>query len=208
VGTGEGRFALFVGRLSAEKGLDTLIAAWDLLVKQGLDVPLKIIGDGPQAARVQAAAATNKSIQWLGGLPLSEALSLMGQASFLIMPSIWYETFGRTIVEAYAKGTPVIASKLGAMAELVDDGRTGLHFQPGDANDLATKVQQLSSDPVQLSLMRQAARQKYEQHYTAGSNYQQLLAIYERALQLHSKSGLRALNAAPDDHADLTVRAT
>ena len=106
--------------------------------------------------KVQAAAAANGAIQWLGGLPLSEAMSLMGRASFLIMPSIWYETFGRTIMEAYAKGTPVIASNLGAMAELVQHGRTGLHFQTGDAEDLAAKVRQLTSDPLQLSRMRQA----------------------------------------------------
>ena len=111
-------------------------------------------------------------------------------------------------MEAYAKGTPVIASQLGAMAELVQHGRTGLHFQAGDAADLAAKVQQLISDPFQLSRMRQAARHEYEQYYTAGSNYQQLMAIYERARQLNSHGSAPAVASLSEDSAELQAHHT
>ena len=98
------------------------------------------------------------------------------------MPSICYENFPRTIVEAFAKGTPVIASRRGAMAELVSDGRSGLLFAPNDASDLASKVRRLLADPSELAAMRKTARAEYEEKYTARVNYQRLIAIYARAL--------------------------
>ncbi len=98
------------------------------------------------------------------------------------MPSVWYETFGRTIIEAYSVGTPPIVSRLGAMAELVDDGRTGLLFNPGDAGDLAAKLLEMMSDSGRRSGMRREARAEYEAKYTPHANYQALRAIYERAI--------------------------
>ena len=90
--------------------------------------------------------------------------------------------FSSVVIEAFAKGTPVIASKLGAMAEIVDDGRTGLHFKPGDPVDLAAKVRSILADPLEAARMRQAARQEFDQNFTADVNHQSLMAIYERAL--------------------------
>jgi glycosyltransferase involved in cell wall biosynthesis len=177
-GNGSGSYGLFVGRLSAEKGIDTLIEAWRNL-NDG--VPLKIVGDGPMAAVVEAAKATLPALQWLGRLPNEAVCRLMGEAAFLVLPSRCYETFGRVIIEAYAKGTPVIASKLGAMAELVDAGRTGLHFRPGDPIDLAEKVRQLLANPLELRRMRRAARQEYTQHFNAEANYKALMTIYREA---------------------------
>jgi glycosyltransferase involved in cell wall biosynthesis len=181
-GAGRGGYAVFIGRLSQEKGIDTLLAAWS---QPDIGLPLKIIGDGPLAEKVKAAAESNPAIQWLGRRPLDEALSIIGDATLLVMPSVWYETFGRTIIEAFAKGTPVIASKLGAMAELVDDGRTGLHFEPGNAADLATKIRQMLADPIKLANLRRAARHEYERKYTAEPNYRMLMAIYVQAAALH-----------------------
>jgi glycosyltransferase involved in cell wall biosynthesis len=181
-GTGNGGYAVFVGRLSPEKGLETLLAAWSLLAADSVGLPLKIVGDGPLAPAARAAAARNPRIEWLGARPLAETLQVIGRASFLVMPSVWYETFGRTIIEAFAAGVPVIASNLGAMAELVADGRTGLHFEPGDATDLAAKVRILLGDPPRLAAMRQAARREFEARYTAEANYQQLLRIYARTV--------------------------
>jgi len=178
-GEGTGEYGLFVGRLSAEKGLDTLLQAWKVLPEK---VPLKIVGDGPIAAMAREAASRDSRIEWLGRKSEKEVFALIGDAKFLVCPSNCYETFGRVIVEAYAKGTPVLASNLGAMAELVDHGRTGLRFAPGNAVDLASAVQQLLADPPALSRMRQAARQEYEQRYTVESNYRILMAIYERVL--------------------------
>lgn len=177
VGTGSGRYAVFVGRLSAEKGIDTLLEAWSEL--EGI-LPLKLIGDGPLSGMVKEAAAKSDSIEWLGPQPPEAVYSLIGEATALVLPSRCYETFGRVIIEAFAKGTPAIVSKFGSMAELVEDGRNGLHFEPGDARDLAGKVRQLISDPAKLVQMRQAARKAFEQRFTADSNYHALMAIYER----------------------------
>ncbi|MBD1847779.1 glycosyltransferase family 4 protein [Cyanobacteria bacterium FACHB-63] len=170
-------FALFVGRLSVEKGVDTLIAAWQQV---GQSMPLKIIGEGPLEDQVIEAAQNISSIQWLGRKPLPDVYELMGRARLLIFPSKWYETFGRVAVEAFAKGTPVIASNLGAIAEIVEHGRTGLHFSPGDSEDLARQVEWALSHPLELAEMGNEARSEFEAKYTAKQNYQRLMQIYER----------------------------
>lgn len=179
VGEGNGGYALYVGRLSVEKGLDTLLQAWTQL-KGAL--PLKIVGDGPLADQVREASQTMSTVEWLGRRPAQEVYDLMGNAAVLIFPSKWYETFGRVAVEAFAKGTPVIASKIGAIAELVDHGRTGLHFQPGHAEDLVNQVEWLMTHPQELSKMRQEVRAEFETKYTAADNYQRLMNIYQLAL--------------------------
>jgi glycosyltransferase involved in cell wall biosynthesis len=181
-GSGRGGYAMFVGRLSQEKGVETLLAAWDRLAGR---VPLKIVGDGPLADRVRAACASNPGIQWLGRREPAEVLELLGDATLLVVPSICYETFGRTAIEAYAKGAPVVASRLGALAELVGDGRTGLLFAPGDPEDLAAKVRQLAQSPRTLADMRCEARRAYADRYTSPRNLDMLLQIYEEAIAGH-----------------------
>lgn len=180
LGRGQGGYAVFIGRLSPEKGIKTLLSGWTEL-ELGGRLPLKIIGDGPLASYVKDAAAGTPGIEWLGQKPPTEVLDLLGEAVCLVVPSIWYETFGRIIIEAYAKGTPVVASRLGAMAELVVDGHTGLLFETGNAADLALKVRSLVEDPVRLSIMRRNARREYEKRYTAERNYRMLMRIYEEA---------------------------
>jgi glycosyltransferase involved in cell wall biosynthesis len=178
-GDGSGDYAIFVGRLSPEKGLNTLLAAWSKLT---VPTPLKIVGDGPLLGEVQQAAQRDARIQPLGRLPLEQVLQVVGGARFLIMPSIWYETFGRTVIEAFSKGTPAIVSRMGAMQELIDEGRTGLCFTPGDPGDLATKAESLLSANGRLTAMRAACRDEFEQKYTAEANYRQLITIYEQCL--------------------------
>jgi glycosyltransferase involved in cell wall biosynthesis len=186
-GPGEGGagYAIYVGRLSAEKGVETLLAAWRQL---GVP-PLKLVGDGPIAPAVRAAVAHNSRIEWLRSAPQQTVYDLVGKAAFLVLPSRCYENFPRVVIEAFAKGTPVIVSKLGAMAEIVEDGRSGLHFKPGDVVDLAEKVQRILADPLKLKRMRQAAREKFEQNFTADANHNILMAIYERALSRHGSRG-------------------
>lgn len=179
LGAGTGEYGLYVGRLSAEKGLETLLKAWTVLRR---NVPLKIVGDGPLAAMVETAVAQDSRIEWLGRKSAEEVNALIGAARFLVCPSNCYENFPRVIVEAFATGTPVVASNMGAMAELVDHGRTGLRFEPGNATDLASTVEQLLADLPALSRMRQATRQEYKEKYTVESNYRFLMAIYERIL--------------------------
>ncbi|MBV6623404.1 MAG: glycosyltransferase family 4 protein [Rivularia sp. (in: Bacteria)] len=176
IGQGKGGYALFVGRLSVEKGLDTLLEAWEKLDNK---IPLKIIGDGPLSSQVLEAAKRIPEVEWLGRKPMSEVHQLMGEATFLVFPSKWYETFGRVAAEAFAKGTPVIAANIGAIAELVDSGRTGLHFSPGDSKDLAAKVQWAIENPTKLLQMRKEARIKFEANFTAQQNYRRMMEIYD-----------------------------
>lgn len=185
-GEGKGGYGLFVGRLSPEKGVRTLISAWDGI---GERMPLRIVGDGPLAPEVAAAAGKGPGVEWLGRRGMSEVYDLMGDAAYLVFPSVWYEGFPKVLVEAFARGTPVIASRLGAMAELIDDGRTGLLFRHGDAEDLAAKVEWAIAHPEALAQMRRAARAEFEQKYTAERNYKLLADIYQRAIE-NSQSGI------------------
>jgi glycosyltransferase involved in cell wall biosynthesis len=101
----------------------------------------------------------------------------------LVFPSEWYETFGRVAAEAFACGVPVIASRLGAIAEIVEDGSTGLHFTPGDPGDLAAKVEWAWTHPDAMEDMGCAARREYEAKYTAERNYPMLMEIYDHVLR-------------------------
>lgn len=177
-GEGKGGYGLFVGRLSVEKGLGVMLDAWRKLNGK---IPLKILGDGPMAGLVTEAAIEMPEIEWLGRRPLEEVYEIVGDAAFLIFPSEWYETFGRVAIEAFARGTPVVASKIGAITELVDHGRTGLHFRPSDPVDLADKIQWLLDHPTELRQMRQEARTEFEKKYTAEDNYRRLMEIYAHA---------------------------
>jgi len=174
-GEGHGGYGIFVGRLSPEKGIATLLAAWQLLKGK---VPLKIVGDGPLASWLVEAAQKIPGVDLLGRMPPTEVYKLIGEAAFLVFPSEWYETFGRVAIEAFAKGTPVIASNIGAIADLVDSGRVGFQFQPGDAEDLAAKVERVLANPAELVQMRREARHEFEAKYTAQKNYQRMIEIY------------------------------
>ncbi|WP_231623751.1 glycosyltransferase family 4 protein [Thermus aquaticus] len=187
-GEGRGGYALFVGRLSPEKGLGTLLMAWERL---GGKVPLRIVGDGPLAPEVQEAQKQIPGVEWLGRKAPEEVYALMGEAAFLVFPSEWYETFGRVAIEAFAKGTPVLAAHIGAVGEVTEDGRTGLHFRPGDPEDLAAKVEWLLAHPNELARMRKEARAEYEAKYTAEQNYAQLMAIYHEVLSKRRYDGKR-----------------
>jgi glycosyltransferase involved in cell wall biosynthesis len=178
MGTGDGNFALFVGRLVEEKGVATLLAAWQQLATP---LPLKIIGDGPLAASVVQAAAIHPNIESLGMRDRSYVQQTMAHATILILPSTWDEAFPVVIAEAFAAGLPIVASRLGAMAELIEDGQTGRLFVPGDATQLARTIESVVARPRELQAMRLRARAQYEQKYTAAANYPQLLAIYKAA---------------------------
>lgn len=174
-GEGLGGYALFVGRLSPEKGISTLLTAWQHLGKK---VPLKIVGEGPLAPQVAEAVSLDRGIEWLGRRSLPEVYELIGNAAFLVFPTIGYETFGRVAIEAFAKGTPVIASQVGAIAELVESNRNGLHFRPGNPEDLAIKVEWALTHPQEMAQMRLEARSEFETKYTAKENYKRIMEIY------------------------------
>ena len=175
LGDGSGNYALFVGRLAPEKGTRVMLEAWK---KLGEKIPLKIVGDGPLAPQVSAAAQNTPGVEWLGKKSLREVYELMKQASCLIVPSEWYETFGRVGIEALATGTPLIVSDIGALSELVEPGSNGLLFAPGNAADLIEKVNLLLADRDRLLRMRHTSRQVFDAKYLASDNYQRLMEIY------------------------------
>ena len=181
IGAGAGGYALFVGRLSPEKGIETLLAAWDRPALR--DTPLKILGDGPLADSVSRAARKSPAVEWFGNVSPGEVSSLMKGAAVLVQPSGAYETFGRVATESFAAGTPVISASTGAVAEVVGHGHTGRHFRPGDAADLAHQVRHLTTHPSELARMRRNARSEFEDKYTAGRNYRLLTGIYEAAIR-------------------------
>jgi len=176
---------LFVGRISAEKGVSTLLEAWKYLK----EIPLSIIGNGPLYDLLRQKAFNDglSDIDWLGWKSRSQVLQVMQEMRLLIFPSEWYEAFSMIIVEAFASGLPVIASRLGTMAEIIDDGHTGLLFTPGDANDLAAKVQWAWSHPKEMIEMGKAARKEYEEKYTAERNYAMLMEIYQKVIEINKR---------------------
>jgi len=119
----------------------------------------------------------------LGALPADAVRREMNGALALVIPSIWYENFPRTIVEAFAAGLPVIASRIGALAEIVSDGETGLLFEAGNAQDMANKLAWALANPEKMAVMGQKARAKYEAEFTAERNYAQLIDIYESVIR-------------------------
>jgi len=181
-GGGPGEYALFIGRLDREKGIPTLLEAWQDVG----EVPLKIRGDGDLLEFVEDTIGKNSlhSIDIVGRLSSEELFNLIKNARFLVWPSEgYYETFGLVAIEAFACGVPVIASRIGTLAENVKDGYTGLHFNPGDAKDLCSKVKWAWDNPEKMMEMGKNARNEYESKYTPEKNYQMLLEIYERTIE-------------------------
>jgi glycosyltransferase involved in cell wall biosynthesis len=178
---GNGDYALFVGRLVDLKGVGTLIKAWS---KLPATIPLVIAGDGPFRPEMEKLIADLKltSVNYRGRLSRQDTLAAMKRARFLMFPSEWYEGFPVTIAESFACGVPVLCSRLGGMQEIVDDGRTGLHFRPGDPSDLAEKVQWAWSHPKETSTMGLAARAEFEAKYSAERNFGMLTDIYESVI--------------------------
>jgi glycosyltransferase involved in cell wall biosynthesis len=179
VGNDSGEYAVFIGRLSPEKGADVLLNAWKHVKDR---VPLLIIGDGPIRERLETEFASDSRVRFCGQMKREEVFAALKRARFLVVPSRCYETFSMTIAEAYACGVPVIASALGAMEELVADGRTGLLFHAGDAEELSKKIEWAWNHPDDLKQMRQECRREFELKYSAERNHEILTVIYERVL--------------------------
>lgn len=172
---GPGGYALFVGRLSVEKGVDTLLEAW-----RQIAMPLRILGDGPLRAALEQAAPSH--VTFLGHRERTEVFAEIAGAAFLVVPSIWYEGFPMTVVEAMAMGKPILASAIGGLQEIVTDNVEGLHFRVGDAPDLGRAVRQLRDSPAQLAMMGAAARSRYLQRLSPQSNGRMLADIYAELL--------------------------
>jgi glycosyltransferase involved in cell wall biosynthesis len=189
--TEKGDYALFIGRLSPEKRVSTVLSAWTQLRSH---IPLHIVGGGPEAAQLQEQASRQglTDVHFEGHVPRDKGLAFLRRARFLVFSSEWYENFPVTIAEAFACGVPVICSRMGAMQEIIEDNRTGLHFTPGHAEDLAAKVEWAWNHPDRMQEMGREARQEYENKYTAEKNYPMLMEIYRQAVAGHD-SELRDL---------------
>ncbi|MDA8745626.1 glycosyltransferase [Rubripirellula amarantea] len=182
-GSGDGNFFLYVGRLSEEKGVNSLLETWQ---KHRIQERLIIAGEGPLETDVRHACDNNANIEFVGRQSSAEVQRLMSAATATIVPSVCYETFGLVAAESFAVGTPVLASNLGALAELIRPGENGFTFQPGNPDSLAAAIDQIkTSNPDEL---RMNARQSYEDKYTEERSLAGLLEIYQRVRGIESSS--------------------
>lgn len=173
-GAGNGGYALYAGRLVEEKGVRTLLRAWERLP----EIPLKIAGDGPLKPFVEQQASALPNVEYLGACEHSTVMELLKQARFLVLPSEWYEALPMIFIESLACGTPVLASGLGSMNELIEDGVSGRLFVPGDVDSLVSRAAEMF---LAANAMRKSARACYERNYTAERNYGLLMNIYRNA---------------------------
>lgn len=180
LGAGDGGYAIYVGRLSPEKGIATMLEAWK---SADNPLPLKIVGSGLLEDLVAEAARTNPRIEYVGRKSFEEVLQLLRRAVFLVFPSEWYETMGRTIMEAFAVGTPAVVSSLGPPRTMVVPGENGFHFAPGDVAGLRERVEWCSRNVDGIQAMRQNARGSFDKHFTGPANADKLLEIYRLAQQ-------------------------
>jgi len=174
---------LFIGRLTEEKGIDILLKAF-----AGTDFRLQVVGDGPLRNTVMDAVRTSPNITYLGALERAAITPLLTSCTALIFPSIWYEGMPMTLLDAFAAGTPVIASDLGAMRSMVNDGQNGWLFAPGDAQALREKAKLwLDTDNAYRQHLGNGARLSYKLLYTAKRNQLLLAAIYGAVIESHRR---------------------
>jgi glycosyltransferase involved in cell wall biosynthesis len=168
--------AIFVGRLSGEKGADTLVDAW-----RDIDYTLKIVGDGPLSESLRSRAAPQ--LRFEGALPHEDALKQIENSSFSVFPSVCYEGCPMTLLEAMALGKPVLATDLGPRCEMVRDGYNGFLYPPNDAYALRKKARELIENRELRERMGCNAREFYLAHYTPEKNYSSLMKIYKTAMK-------------------------
>ncbi len=164
--------AIFIGRLSQEKGLITLIKAW-----KDIDYPLTIVGDGPLKDQLESLATNN--VQFVGYLTADKTKEMLQSSAFIVFPSEWYEGFPMTLLEAMACGVPIVASRYGAMEAILIDCSTGLLFKKGDVADLKNTVSKLINNRILRKTLGERGRQEYLEKYTTSHNYQYLMDIYK-----------------------------
>jgi glycosyltransferase involved in cell wall biosynthesis len=177
-GTGahQGGFALYVGRLSPEKGIGPLVRVWGRLAP---GIPLRIIGSGPLET---LAAESPPSVEWLGWQPRERVLAAMQDATFLVFPTECYEGFPMVLLEAMATGLPVIASRQGSLPEILQDGASGLLVPPGDPEHWAGALRWAINHPEAMAAMGQQARRAFESRYTPEIGYRLLSEVYQQTL--------------------------
>ena len=167
---------LFVGRLVAENGIGTLVEALDLFPGARVEV----VGAGPEETRL----AEHPRTRLLGRVGPAEVQERMRSAAYLVLPSLSYEALPRPLVEAFSNALPVIASRIGRLAQIVEPGRNGLLFEPGSARDLARRLAWAEAFPEKMRQMGQCARADYEARFIADWSYQRLFGERRRAARV------------------------
>ena len=167
---------LFVGRLSSENGIGTLAEAVDLFPGARIDV----IGTGAEEGRI----AGHPNIRVLGGVGPAEVQERMRSAAYLVLPSLSYDVLPRPLVEAFANALPVIASRIGRLADLVEPGRNGLLFEPGSARELARRLAWAEAFPEKMRQMGECAKADYQARFLADWSYQRLFGERRRAARV------------------------
>lgn len=175
----EGDYFLFVGRLTKDKGVEFLLRTW---MDHRLPWPLHVVGDGPLGPAVREAAEKCPAIRYLGPMDRKGVIGQMQGARACVFASLLYETFGMVALEAMACAVPVLATKAGATATIVEDGRTGMLFDPGSTGDLAAKARLAWEQPANMMSMGKRGRESYLLRFTGRKNYQMLMAGYECAI--------------------------
>ena len=171
--------ALYLGRLTEEKGIPTLLRAW-----RDIATPLVLAGDGPMRGFVQENCNRPelRHAQYVGFLSREDTWKQMERAHFVVVPSAWQEPFGRAVIEAYAMGKPVLASRAGALSELISEGETGSLFEINNVADLVQKARGLLANPSRTRLMGVRARKRYEELYSPEANYRRMMEIYSQVM--------------------------
>lgn len=173
-------FALYVGRFSPEKGIDILLEAW----RKNDYLPLKIIGTGIQFEEFKDYTQKHSlNVEFLGQRPNSDVINYIKKSLIVVLPSRCNENFPRTLVECFACGAPVVASKRGALAEIIEDGKSGLLFEPEKPDDLVEKIDFVCKNREIIETMSKNARKEYEEKYTAEKNYEILMNIYRETIE-------------------------
>lgn len=170
-----------VSRLSDEKGVDVLLEAWTRAFPDGGE-GLQLVGSGDSEARLRIAAAGAPGVSFRGQLPQTDVRQLLARCRAAVVPSLCYETFSRVVGEAFSLGTPVIASRIGALAEIVNDGENGLLIKPGDPRDIARGLTQIATSDELTHTLGRCARGDFEKKFDPAVTTARLLSIYEAPL--------------------------
>jgi glycosyltransferase involved in cell wall biosynthesis len=169
---------LYAGRLSEEKGLNVLLEA----KRRVKGFKLLVAGDGELREKLERDVSNDSDVTFMGFLPRERLAEVWRGAAFTVVPSVCYENFPYAILESFAFGKPVIATRIGGMPELVRDGENGFLVEPGNAEELAEKISYLVSEPEQISKMGKFARRTAEEEYSANRHFESIMNLYERIL--------------------------
>lgn len=179
--------ALFLSRLSPEKGGSELLQAWRLLPATGRE--LWIGGTGPQESALRQEAASLAGVRFLGFLDSESQEDAWAQSSFAVIPSIVPETFGMVVLEAWARRRPVIAHRIGALAEIIDDGINGVLVDPADPTDLAQAIRKLSDDPEKIQRMGAAGHDKLQKEFNRSRWLERMHSVYQGVITAAAAPG-------------------